>query len=387
MELRALPSVLDIRSLRLCMLASNWAQKVGNSKTFPENCGSFISGSLPFPALTAGLQESSLHIPQQLKDCRTTLIPKTDDPRPDAEDYRPITVASCLYRLFSIIETRRLEDSLSLHPRQKAFRSGTDGAFDNTSTLMTVIREAHNCGKELNIVSIDLVKAFDTVNHTSITRALRMHGLDDESRTLITEMVTGSSTIIKGDGGALSNRIEINQGVRQGDPISPLPSSGSDGAQRLVTTNADENHSEGLSEQNEAGEDFTSERLGTTPLPPRSWVHNDVPYYTLPLLSSPVALLKYGSGRYPGCTANFPKTFRKADRTESDDRVSSLAFADDIILLLESKPGPPSQIPNDIRILYEKGLGLSLGKCFDGFGGAVFDMNGSTGFLLSQSAI
>ncbi|KAL1241409.1 Retrovirus-related Pol polyprotein from type-1 retrotransposable element [Trichinella spiralis] len=39
------------------------------------------------------------HIPQQLKDCRTTLIPKTDDPRPDAEDYRPITVASCLYRL------------------------------------------------------------------------------------------------------------------------------------------------------------------------------------------------------------------------------------------------------------------------------------------------
>ncbi|KRZ81538.1 hypothetical protein T08_16577, partial [Trichinella sp. T8] len=71
----------------------------------------------------------------------------------------------------------------------------------------------------------------------------------------------------------------------------------------LVTTNADENHSERLSEQNEAGEDFTSERLGTTPLPPRSWVHNDVPYYTLPLLSSPVALLKYGSGRYPGCTA------------------------------------------------------------------------------------
>ncbi|KRX26688.1 hypothetical protein T07_7480 [Trichinella nelsoni] len=48
---------------------------------------------------------------------------------------------------------------------------------------------------------------------------------------------------------------------------------------------------------------------------------------------------------------NFPKTFRKADRTESDDRVASLAFADDIILLLESKPEPPSPIPNDIRIL------------------------------------
>ncbi|KRZ92303.1 Retrovirus-related Pol polyprotein from type-2 retrotransposable element R2DM [Trichinella sp. T8] len=35
-------------------------------------------------------------------------------------------------------------------------------------------------------------------------------------------MVTGSTTVIKGDGGVLSNKIEINQGVRQGDPISPL---------------------------------------------------------------------------------------------------------------------------------------------------------------------
>ncbi|KAL1236475.1 Retrovirus-related Pol polyprotein from type-2 retrotransposable element R2DM [Trichinella spiralis] len=26
------------------------------------------------------------HIPQQLEDCRTTIIPKTDDPLPDAED-------------------------------------------------------------------------------------------------------------------------------------------------------------------------------------------------------------------------------------------------------------------------------------------------------------
>ncbi|KRZ97758.1 Retrovirus-related Pol polyprotein from type-1 retrotransposable element [Trichinella sp. T8] len=143
------------------------------------------------------------HIPQQLKDCRTTLIPKTDDPRPDAEDYRPITIVSCVYQLFSKIVMRRLEDSLSLNPRQKA------------------LREAHKRGKEL-IVSTDLAKAFDTINHSSIDRALCMQGLDVDSRNFTAQMVTGSSTVIKGDGGALSTRIEINQGVRQGDPISPL---------------------------------------------------------------------------------------------------------------------------------------------------------------------
>ncbi|KRY07607.1 Retrovirus-related Pol polyprotein from type-1 retrotransposable element [Trichinella patagoniensis] len=54
------------------------------------------------------------YIPPQLKDCRTTLIPKTDNPRPDAEDYRPITIASCIYRLFSKIVTRRLENCVTI---------------------------------------------------------------------------------------------------------------------------------------------------------------------------------------------------------------------------------------------------------------------------------
>ncbi|KRX51493.1 Retrovirus-related Pol polyprotein from type-1 retrotransposable element [Trichinella sp. T9] len=106
------------------------------------------------------------YIPPQLKDCRTTLIPKTGNPRPDAEDYRPITIASCIYRLFSKIVTRRLENCTSLHPRQKAFRSGTDGAFDNITTITTIVRDAHKSGKELNIVCVDLAKAFDTQSIT-----------------------------------------------------------------------------------------------------------------------------------------------------------------------------------------------------------------------------
>ncbi|KRZ51615.1 Retrovirus-related Pol polyprotein from type-1 retrotransposable element [Trichinella nativa] len=124
------------------------------------------------------LQNKYLTSIPQLKDCRTTLIPKTDDPRPDAEDYRQITIVSCVYRLFSKIVTRRLEDSLSLNPRQKA------------------LREAHKRGKELNIVSTDLAKAFDTINHSSIDRALCMQGLDVDSRNFTAQMVTGSSTVI-----------------------------------------------------------------------------------------------------------------------------------------------------------------------------------------------
>ncbi|KRZ65617.1 Retrovirus-related Pol polyprotein from type-1 retrotransposable element [Trichinella papuae] len=154
-------------------------------------------------------------IPLRLKDCQTTLIPKTHNPLPDAEDYRPITITCCIYLLFSKIVTRRLENCISLHPHQKAFRSGTVAAFDNVTTIM---KEAHKRGRELNIVFVDLARAFDTINHTSVDRALCMHRLDADSRHLIAQMVTGSTTVIKGNGGVFSNKIEINQG----DPVSPL---------------------------------------------------------------------------------------------------------------------------------------------------------------------
>ncbi|KAL1241416.1 Retrovirus-related Pol polyprotein from type-1 retrotransposable element [Trichinella spiralis] len=114
------------------------------------------------------------------------LIPKLDNPRPDAEEFRSMTVGSCVY-LPAVQQdcNGRLSEVTPLNPHQKVFRLGTDGAFDNITTLTTIIREAHKSGKEFNIVSVDLAKAFDTVSHSSIDRALRMHGLDTDSRALI----------------------------------------------------------------------------------------------------------------------------------------------------------------------------------------------------------
>ncbi|KRZ67743.1 Retrovirus-related Pol polyprotein from type-2 retrotransposable element R2DM [Trichinella papuae] len=162
------------------------------------------------------------HIPQVLKDCRTTLIPKVDNPRPDAEDFRPITIGSCIYRLFSKIVTSRLSQLTPLNPRQKAFRSGTDGAFDNITTVASLLKLARKTGKEINLACIDLAKAFDTVNHTSITRALHRHGVDSASIELVESMVGEATTVIINSDGTRSNVIKFNRGVRQGDPISPL---------------------------------------------------------------------------------------------------------------------------------------------------------------------
>ncbi|XP_003378722.1 retrovirus-related protein [Trichinella spiralis] len=134
-----------------------------------------------------------------------------------------MTVGSCVY-IPAVQQdcNGRLSEVTPLNPHQKVFRLGTDGAFENITTFTTIIREAHKSGKEFNMVSVDLAKAFDTVSHSSIDRPLRMHGLDTDSRALIWEMVTVSTTVIKGDGGVLSNKIEINQVYARETPFPPL---------------------------------------------------------------------------------------------------------------------------------------------------------------------
>jgi len=51
---------------------------------------------------------------------------RVDDYNYDYGEYRPITVASIIARLFHRVLALRLEDSILLSPRQKAFRRGTD---------------------------------------------------------------------------------------------------------------------------------------------------------------------------------------------------------------------------------------------------------------------
>ncbi|KRX73805.1 Retrovirus-related Pol polyprotein from type-1 retrotransposable element [Trichinella sp. T6] len=158
-------------------------------------------------------------LPDSVKASRTIFLPKSDGTT-DISNCRPITIASALYRLFSKIITRRLAAKLELNVRQKAFQSEINGVFENTAILYALIKDAKVRSKEICITTLDLAKAFDTVPHSRIIRALRKNNVDPESVDLISKMLTGTTYAeIKGLKG---KPIIIRNGVRQGDPLSPL---------------------------------------------------------------------------------------------------------------------------------------------------------------------
>ncbi|GLV39317.1 hypothetical protein CBL_20406 [Carabus blaptoides fortunei] len=112
-------------------------------------------------------------IPDILRKCRTTLIPKGGD-LTQINNWRPITIGSCILRILNKIIAARLS-RLKLHHAQKGFRN-IDGCLANFLLVHNTIKEHREAAQPFNIVKVDLRKAFDSVHHDSIRRALGYPG-------------------------------------------------------------------------------------------------------------------------------------------------------------------------------------------------------------------
>lgn len=74
--------------------------------------------------------------------------------------------------------------------------------------------------KRYNVVSLDVQKAFDTVSHDSIKRALKIHNVESKLATYLCNSLKGTTSIKIGH--SSTKQIIINRGVKHGGRISPL---------------------------------------------------------------------------------------------------------------------------------------------------------------------
>ena len=158
-------------------------------------------------------------VPDWCKENRTILIPKKPVPR-SINDYRPLTIGAHLSRLYTRALAGRLTQHLPLHPRQKAFRP-VDGCGENLALLEGVIADARKRNNTLYITFVDVAKAFDTVSHHSIERALRRLRCPTPFVNLVRNLYKGARTRIHLNGES-PEPIHITNGVKQGCPLSPL---------------------------------------------------------------------------------------------------------------------------------------------------------------------
>jgi hypothetical protein len=158
--------------------------------------------------------------PKALKKNRTILIPKKSESSSDPADYRPITVSPIIIRVLNSVLSHRLTTKIKLHSSQRGFISA-DGCLENVAILDWMLRRSVHSNKAFTLLCLDVRKAFDSVSHYSVIRALRCHGLPEAAIQYITDYLTDSWTSIQSRG-QLSEPFRITSGVKQGDPLSPL---------------------------------------------------------------------------------------------------------------------------------------------------------------------
>lgn len=158
-------------------------------------------------------------VPTRLLKAETVLIPKNPDAAKPG-DFRPITVASRVVRVYHRILSKRITSNTLISPRQKAFMP-VDGCCENLLLLDAIIRDSKRRLKPLCLIFVDISKAFDSVSHSTILRAMRSHGLPEPLVDYVQYAYSCLETCIR-MGRKRSEPILCRQGVRQGDPLSAI---------------------------------------------------------------------------------------------------------------------------------------------------------------------
>lgn len=157
--------------------------------------------------------------PAQWLESKTTLIPKVEGAE-KPEEFRPITVSSVLVRTFHKVLANRMLRAFKLDERQKAFRE-IDGCAENIFLLDMALKFHKRNFKHLYLASMDVAKAFDSVSHEAIHKALASVGAPDALLKYVEFLYNGSRTRLS-FAGQTSPIIKPTCGVKQGDPMSPI---------------------------------------------------------------------------------------------------------------------------------------------------------------------
>ena len=142
----------------------------------------------------------------------------------DPDNYRGITLLSCLAKLFTSCLNSRLtnflENKKELGEEQAGFREGYS-TLDHIFVLHSLIDFYLDKNKRIYCLFVDYKKAFDLVDRSSLWCKLLSHGINGKIFQVIFNMYRNAKSCVK-QNNTISNFFDCTIGVRQGENLSPM---------------------------------------------------------------------------------------------------------------------------------------------------------------------
>jgi hypothetical protein len=158
---------------------------------------------------------------QSINDSFITLIPKVLSPE-GPNDFRPISLLNICLKLLTKLMANRLQERIleMVHGNQYGFLKSRT-IQDCVGWAYEYIHQCKQSKRDAIILKLDFAKAFDTVEHSAISKVFAALGFDDKwLQWLQMLMSSGTSAVLLN--GVPGKKFFCRRGVRQGDPLSPL---------------------------------------------------------------------------------------------------------------------------------------------------------------------
>ncbi|KAI8420615.1 hypothetical protein MSG28_007859 [Choristoneura fumiferana] len=137
------------------------------------------------------------------------------------KNYRPISLLSHVYKLFSRVITNRLERRFDdfQPPEQAGFRKGFS-TIDHIHTLRQIIQKTEEYNRPLCLAFVDYEKAFDSIETWAVLQSLQRCHIDYRYIEVLKSLYSSATMSIRLQDES-TQPIQLQRGVRQGDVISP----------------------------------------------------------------------------------------------------------------------------------------------------------------------
>ncbi len=185
----------------------------------PDGIGiKYLRGKLDLVGKMVNLLLYNGRLVPSLKVSNTVFIPKKEDTE-IPKDYRPISLASMVVRIFHKILAKRLLGVAGHDERQRGFRP-VDGCAENIMLIDHVISEAKRRRSNLFLTNMDMNNAFGSVTHEALLTALNHSGGTPMFVSYVKDLYTNFRTRLWD--GRSERMVVVERGILQGDPLSPI---------------------------------------------------------------------------------------------------------------------------------------------------------------------
>ena len=168
------------------------------------------------------------YIPSNWSECIIIPIVKNKGDSKDPENYRPITLLSCVGKLFTSILNERLNKHINqneiLQENQAGFRQN-DSTTDHIFTLTSIIEILKHQKNKVCCCYIDFTKAFDSVWRYGLWQKLLKYEIKGNFFIEIYNMNSNIKSCIRNpvkEPNCYSDFFNCSVGVCQGENLSPV---------------------------------------------------------------------------------------------------------------------------------------------------------------------